>query len=100
MTNDEKLREIVRLLDEAYAHYFEFSDGYCKSSEGYVELTFGTYFDRRDGTATIGCNIWSYVFGEGGRQKFYDSLDAALAAVRKWHAEEMADDHADIDWSE
>jgi hypothetical protein len=99
----DKVREIVRLLDEAYDHYFENSDGHCKGSEGYVEIRLPNYFGRRDGVsnwtgrpAQVGIGIYSYVLGPH-RQHDFESIDEALAEVRKWHEAEMTYDYKD-DW--
>lgn len=89
-----KLKEIERLLDEAYANYFEKDpEGYCKSSEGAVTVSFGTFFDRRDGNhEPVNVEIYSYIFGPN-RLNNFPTLDAALAAVTSWHTEEMARDY-------
>lgn len=89
-----KLKEIERLLDEAYANYFEKDpEGYCKSSEGAVTVSFGTFFDRRDGNhGPVNVEIYSYIFGPN-RLNNFPTLDAALAAVTSWHTEEMARDY-------
>lgn len=93
-TDLAKLKEIQRLLDEAYANYFaKDPEGYCKSSEGAVTVGFGTFFDRRDGDPSIkNVEIYSYVFGPN-RLNNFRILDAALAAVTSWHTEEMARDY-------
>lgn len=90
------IRELQRLLDEAYAHYFEHSDGHCKSSEGYVEVRFNNYFDRRDGQPLKieGVGVFSYVLGPH-RMHDFDSPAEALAAVREWHARQLATDYSD-----
>lgn len=88
-TTIPKVSELMRLLDEAYDHYFEHSDGYCKSNEGYVELTFDDYFSRRAGNPpTIGVNVYSYVLGPS-RIHYFSSIEEALTAVQSWHAAEM-----------
>lgn len=93
-----KLNEIQRLLDEAYANYFEKDpEGYCKSSEGAVTVSFGTFFDRRAGYLDIKfVDIYSYVFGPD-RLNTYKTTDEALAAVTEWHKQEMARDYAKED---
>lgn len=89
-----KLREIHELLDEAYAHYFEY-EGHCKSSEGFISVEFGNLWDRKDNGLTItNVHIYSYVFCKEGRSQNFDSLDDALETVRAWHAEEMAYDYS------
>jgi hypothetical protein len=87
------LAEIIRLLDEAYRHYFENSDGHCKSAEGYVEVAFGTYFDRNAGRRVRPTSVYSYVLGPS-RSHHFDSVAEALDVVREWHAAEMAHDYA------
>lgn len=88
--------EIQRLLDEAYDHYFEHSDGHCKSSEGYVGLQFNNYHDRRAGDPLkiVGVEIYSYVLGPHRSHEF-TSTEQALATVREWHAKQMATDYSD-----
>jgi hypothetical protein len=92
MAQCQQLAEIQALLDEAYQHYFDNSDGYCKSSEGYVEVRFNNYFDRRDGQPLkiTGVGVYSYVLGPS-RMHDFDSVEAALTAVRQWHAKEMVE---------
>ncbi|MEV4939588.1 hypothetical protein [Streptomyces zaomyceticus] len=86
------LAEIVRLLDEAYAHYFSY-EGHCKRDEGYVGLHFNNVHDRRGGDPfgieTV--DVYSYVLGPS-RMHSFRSTSAALEAVREWHAQEMAYD--------
>lgn len=90
-----KLKLIQTLMDEAYTHYFENSDGYCKSSEGAVTVGFGTFFDRRDGDPSGKyVEIYSYVFGPN-RLNTYPSVDEALKAVTGWHREEMNRDYSE-----
>lgn len=88
------LAEIQRLMDEAYTHYFKLSDGYCKSSEGYIGLHFNNYFERRDGEPLRikYVEIYSYVLGPNRTHTFKSTADA-LATVREWHAREMAETH-------
>jgi hypothetical protein len=86
--------EIHRLLNEAYDHYFANSDGYCKSSEGQVSLHWPTYFAMRYGEIEPTCSVYSYVLGPS-RNHDFESTTEALAAVREWHAEEMAHDYRD-----
>lgn len=86
------LEEIIRLLKEAYDHYFEHSDGYCKSSEGNVAVDFGNYFERRGGQRERAVTVYSYVLGPS-RSHYFDSTREALKSVRMWHKEEMATDH-------
>lgn len=90
------IRELHRLLDEAYAHYFEHSDGHCKSSEGYIRVDFNNYFDRRDGQPLKieGVGVYSYALGPD-RMHDFDSPAEALTAVRKWRAQQLATDYSD-----
>jgi hypothetical protein len=95
MNDIEKLQEISRLLDEAYKHYFSY-EGHCKSSEGWISVNYGNYWDRYDNPSEMpikGVEIYSYVFCEQGRSQDFDSLDEALETVRDWHAKEMAYDY-------
>lgn len=87
------LREIMRLLDEAYDHYFKY-EGHCKSAEGYVGLHFTNYFERPDEEPlTIkGVEVYSYVLGPS-RTHYFASTDEALAEVKKWHEREMTFDY-------
>lgn len=84
----EKLEKIQDLLDEGLAHYLTY-DSHCKSSEGYVSVSFGNSWERRDGKSPIRVNIYSYVLAPN-RSNDFDSIDEALEAVIEWHAEEMA----------
>jgi hypothetical protein len=103
----DRLTEMQRLLDEAYTHYFANSDGYCKSSEGDIELTFNNFFQRRDGAPfkITAVGVYSYVLGPS-RMHCFKSVDEALATVRDWHAKEMATDYQALyaqereDWEE
>lgn len=89
-----KLREIHELLDEAYAHYFEY-EGHCKSSEGFISVEFGNLWDRKEnGLVVTNVHIYSYVFCQDGRSQDFASLDDALETVRAWHTAEMAYDYA------
>lgn len=87
----ETYKEIRRLLTEAYDDYFKRGDGYCKSSEGYIEVRYPTYFKVRDGhpsdeATSIG--IYSYVLGPS-RMHDFDSFDKALKAVQRWHKQQL-----------
>lgn len=91
----KNLAEISRLLDEAYKHYFETSDGHCKSSEGHISVHFGNFWDRTDRSGYLevtGVEVYSYVLGPS-RVHDFPSTSAALEAVRKWHKAEM--EHGD-----
>lgn len=88
-----KLLLIRKLLKEAYDHYFDNSDGHCKSSEGHIDLEFGNYWtDKNCEMKITSVNIYSYVFGNS-RSHCYDSIDEALEVVRQWHKEEMSTDY-------
>lgn len=95
------VREIQRLLAEAYRHYFENSDGYCKSSEGAVSISIPPFFwddeelDRNGYKRRPGVTVYSYVLGPS-RQHYFDDSTEALEAVRVWHQEEMECDHGSI----
>ncbi|MFE8916831.1 hypothetical protein [Streptomyces globisporus] len=93
------LSEIQRLLDEAYDHYFKYSDGYCKSSEGHIALNFNHYFERRDGEAPgiKSVEIYSYVFGPSRLHTFASTADA-LGVVKVWHDREMQETYEEPDW--
>jgi len=88
------LMEIQRLHDEAFTHYLANGDGGHKSSEGYVSVNFGNFFDRDDdrGTYKPGVEVYSYVFGPN-RNHYFDTIKAGLAAVRGWHKSEMERDY-------
>lgn len=82
-----KLTELMRLHDEACQAAMAL-DGHCKSSEGQVEIRLTDYFERRDGTAPLtvtGISVYAYVVGPS-RMHHFNSLDEALAAVRRWHS--------------
>ena len=93
MTTDqlEILGEIRRYLKAAYDDYFKRGDGHCKSSEGYVEVRYPTYFDAKDypegGAAGIG--VYSYVLGPSRMHDFKDFTEA-LVAVKQWHDDQLA----------
>jgi hypothetical protein len=88
-------------MDEAYDHYFDASDGHCKSGEGYVGLHFNNVHDRRSGDPfrIDSVEVYSYVLGPS-RSHYFPSTAAALAAVREWHQREMETDYTDSWWSE
>lgn len=84
-----KLKKIRKLLKEAYNHYFKYSDGHCKHSEGHISLDFGDYWsDKKCECKITGVNIYSYVLGPS-RSNYFDSLDNALETVVQWHTSEM-----------
>lgn len=94
------LAEIRRLLDEAYDHYFKYSDGYCKSSEGHIGLDFNNFFERRDGISfgIKSVEIYSYVFGPN-RSHYFKSTAEALETVKQWHEREMQKGYEEDWWS-
>lgn len=93
MSDDEKLAEIARLLDEATTHAFE-NGGGGKICEGAISLHFGDYEDRQvDGLKLQGVAVYSYMLGSSRNNEF-GSLDDALGEVRLWHRQEMEGDHA------
>ncbi|MFF6928336.1 hypothetical protein [Streptomyces californicus] len=98
-TEAADLAEIVRLLDEAYEHYFS-HESHCKSDEGYVGLHFNNVHDRRSGDAfgIESVDVYSYALGPS-RMHTFPSTSAALEAVKEWHATEMAYDPAST-WTE
>ena len=103
MNDQENLREIHRLLDEAYRHYFENSDGHCKSSEGHISVEYGNYWSRQGLTDPLeisGVEIYSYVLGPSRGHRFNTTAEA-LEAVRGWHEDEMAFDYAasEAEWA-
>ena len=94
-TDFNKLLLIRKLLKEAYDHYFENTDGHCKSQEGHISVEFGNYWEDQECQMKItSVNIYSYVFGNS-RSHCYDTVDEALEVVKRWHKEEMATDYAE-----
>lgn len=90
-----ELAEIAGLLEEAYEHYFEFSDGYCKSSEGWIQIDIPAYFWRRDEGEAVerpSVGVYSYALGPHRFHSFESSTEA-LEAVKVWHEREMATDY-------
>lgn len=102
----EKLREITRLLREAYADYFARTDSHCKSSEGAIEVYYPGIFEDGDPTSAKGIGVYSYVLGPSRMHHWWlgdgnsdyadkhtgdrDPFDVALEDVKKWHADQMA----------
>jgi len=88
-----KLIQIRQLLKEAYNHYFQHSDGHCKSSEGHISLDFGNYWEDKNCELKItGVNIYSYVLGPS-RSHYFKDLDTALDTVIQWHTDQMNTDY-------
>ena len=95
MRDFQKLIQIRKLLKEAYDHYFENTDGHCKSQEGHISVEFGNYWEDKECEMKItSVNIYSYVFGNS-RSHCYDTVDEALEVVKRWHKEEMTTDYAE-----
>lgn len=89
----QKLLEIRKLLKTAYDHYFDNSDGHCKSQEGHISVEFGNYWeDKKCEMKVTSISIYSYVFGNS-RSHCYDTVDEALEVVKRWHKEEMNTDY-------
>jgi hypothetical protein len=89
----EKLKKIRQLLKEAYDHYFKFSDGHFRGSEGNILLDLGNYWDDKNcDLKIVGINIYSYVLGPS-RDHYFKSLDKALDTVVQWHKQEMETDY-------
>jgi len=85
-----KLREIVRLHDEAFDHAMQ-EDGHHKSSEGQITVHFTNRFDderESDPLHIKAVEVYSYVLGPS-RNHHFATVDEALAAMRKWHHSEM-----------
>lgn len=87
------LKEIDRLLDEAYRHYFARPDALGKPAEGHIEVCFGNYWDRdpdEERTPPV-VAIYSYALGPGWTH-YFDSPQEALDAVLVWWAREMEEE--------
>lgn len=96
MNDREKLLEIIRLYDEAFEHAVA-EDGCCKSSDGCVQVSYGTVHDRREGLTpgdVAHVDIYAYTLGPS-RWHSFDSLDHALATMRDWHKAEMEHDYSE-----
>jgi hypothetical protein len=92
LLTDEEIRdlgEVQRLLDVMYDDYYARSDGYSKLSEGYLGVSFGTYRDRQGEKRHVDVEVYSYVFGKGGRHHYFDSPREAVEAVREWYVEAL-----------
>lgn len=84
----EELQEMMILLAEAYEHYFDTTDGHCKSSEGSITLLIPPFFWDLSPDWRPGCIVYSYVLGPH-RTHYFDTTTEALEAVRGWHRAEM-----------
>jgi hypothetical protein len=96
MNTWDKLREIARLHDEAFDHAME-HDGHHKSAEGQISVNFTNRFDEgrdEDPLRITSVEVYSYVLGPN-RNHYFDSVDEALAAMRKWHHAEMTHNYED-----
>lgn len=84
------LKEIDRLLDEAYRHHFARPDALGKSADGHIEVLLGNYWDRdaEEERTPPGVAIYSYALGPS-RTHYFDSVQEALDEVRGWWAREM-----------
>jgi len=93
------LKEIDVLLDEANRHALE-GDSHCKSSEGYISVSFGNHWERHEDEprkpATV--EVYSYRLGPH-RSHYFDSTAQALEVVRQWHRREMAFDYGSSEYA-
>lgn len=99
----EHLNEIDRLLDEANAHMYSIG-AYGKSSEGHLEVSFGTHQDRDPDEERYAprVNIYAYMLGPH-RGHHFDNTQQALDVVRVWHHNallETEESEDDWDWDE
>jgi hypothetical protein len=95
-----KIAEITRLHDEAFAHYQKF-DQHAKISDGSVtvELHFGNVHERREANGPvkprISVGLYSYVVAIPREEDYsapsyyFDDVDEALEAMAIWHARAM-----------
>lgn len=95
-----KIAEITRLHDEAFAHYQKF-DQHAKISDGSVtvELHFGNVYERREVSGSIkprvSVGLYSYVVAIPREEDYsapsyyFDDVDEALEAMAIWHARAM-----------
>jgi hypothetical protein len=91
--DQEKLLKIRKLLKEAYDHYFDNSDGHCKSAEGTIGIEYGNYWEDKNCELKItGVSIYSYAFGPN-RDHYFETIDTALEAVVQWHRDELNTDY-------
>lgn len=94
----DKIAYLQQKLKEGYDHYFATTDGYCKSAEGLIQVTFAfpNYFELRDDeTLEKGksdfCQIevYSYCLGpnrmhEFTGKTFEEAYEKAKEAVDSW----------------
>ena len=74
----EKIAYLQDILEKGYNHYFQNSDGYCKSSEGYIEVSFSfpNYFEFKDNNKEKGksdycvIKVYSYCLGTSRMHEF------------------------------
>ena len=102
----ETLAEIRKLLAAAYKDYFARGDGYCKRSEGAVEVHYPRYLEGGGTMEANGLAVYSYVLGPSRMHSWWkgagpsdhaskwtgdaDPFAAALADVRGWHDRQLA----------
>lgn len=86
----EYLRKIRKHLNELHIKWRNDpdSDGYCKSSEGYIGVTlnYPNWFEAKDyenDEPSISVSVYSYLFGPN-RMHDYGSLKEAWEAVKEW----------------
>lgn len=89
----EKLHNLYKVW--SYLHTLGYEEGYCKGSEGYMELRFPNYFEREE--SKVGVGIYSYVFGPH-RMHDFESIEEAEEAVEEWEKEYKTSFEEDIDW--
>lgn len=63
-------------------------DGHCKSSEGYIGVTFNypNWFETEDylnAVPNVSCQVYSYLFGPSRLHEF-SSLEQAWEEVKTW----------------
>lgn len=95
------ITKLRNLLAEAYEHYFaRNSFSHHKSSEGAVTIHLqpffwdaGHYTGNEDDSEEIGVSVYSYVFGDHGREYYFKNIQDALITVGQWHAHEMRLNH-------
>lgn len=96
----DELTQAQKLLDEAYTHYFEVSDGYSKITEGHIAVHLGNFFDRRAGNRNLCIEVYAAVIGYEKRSYFFESTSDMLEVIKEWHKEELADDHKGDAWNQ
>jgi len=79
MVTVEQLRKEIFALYDRYMKS-ELNDEYWKSQEGAVSIHYPNYFQQ---DSPIQVEVYSYLFGST-RHNYFDSIDEAYAAVKKW----------------